>query len=360
MSDAADLDHAAPLAFRDAPDATVVTGAAGWLGTALMHALTAPASPWGRPGTIRALVTNRVEGDRLRALGDHVEPVVGDVTRPDTLEALTIGLTGTVDVLHAAGVIHPRRYADFETVNAGGTAAMLGLAARTGVRRFVHVSSNSPFGTNAHPGDRFRNDEPYHPYYGYGRSKMHAELAVQDAVDAGLDAVIVRPPWFYGPHQPPRQTTFFKMVRAGKFPVIGHGDQARSMVYVENLVDGVVRAELVTTPPGRAWWIADARPYTVTEIVGTVGRALTDEGFDVRPNRVNVPAVVGRAAEIADSLVQRSGRYHQQIHVLGEMDKNIACDISVSRRELGYAPAVELYDGMRRSIRWCVEQGLDL
>ena len=50
----------------------------------------------------------------------------------------------------------------------------------------------------------------------------------------------------------------------------------------------------------------------------------------------------------------------QQVHVLGEMNKNIACDVSLSQEELGYEPAVELYEGMRRSIRWCVEQGLEL
>jgi nucleoside-diphosphate-sugar epimerase len=356
MTDVADM--------HDAPAATIVTGAAGWLGTALMHALTDPASPWHRGGVIRALVTNRVEGDRLRALGKDggtvVEPVVGDVTDPRSLEPLADGLTGAVDVIHTAGVIHPRTVADFEAVNARGTRNVMALAERAGVRRVVHVSSNSPFGTNAHPGDRFRNDEPYHPYYGYGRSKMHAELAVLDAVARGLDAVMVRPPWFYGPHQPPRQTTFFKMVRAGRFPIIGRGDQARSMAYVDNLVQGVVRAELVPTAPGLGWWVADARPYSITEIVETVGRALTDEGFTVKPNSVKVPAIVGRVAETADSLIQRAGRYHQQIHVLGEMDKNIACDISAARRELGYAPAVELYEGMRRSIRWCVEQGLEL
>jgi nucleoside-diphosphate-sugar epimerase len=46
--------------------------------------------------------------------------------------------------------------------------------------------------------------------------------------------------------------------------------------------------------------------------------------------------------------------------VLGEMDKTIACDISASRRELGYEPTVELYDGMRRSIAWCRAQGISL
>ena len=351
---------AATIAMRATPDATVLTGGSGWLGTAIVHALARPEGDWFRDAPLRVLVRDRAEADRLRSVGERVAPVVGDLTDARSVARLFEGLDGSVDVLHTAGVIHPARVADFEVVNAGGTRAMLDAARAHGVRRFVHVSSNSPFGTNSHPGDRFRADEPYHPYYGYGRSKMHAELAVLDAAGHGLDAVIVRPPWFYGPHQPPRQTTFFRMVRSGRFPVFGRGDQMRSMVYVDNLVQGVVRAELVTTPPGRAWWIADARPYSVTEIVETVGRALTDEGFEVRPNRLRLPDVVARLAELADSSLQRAGRYQQQVHVLGEMNKNIACDISVSRAELGYDPDVELAEGMRRSIRWCVEQGLQL
>jgi nucleoside-diphosphate-sugar epimerase len=355
-----DVAAGAPLAMRPTPDATVLTGGSGWLGTALVHALAGPDGAWFRDARLRVLVRDRAEAERLRALGARVEPVVGDLTDTRSLAPLFAGLEGAVDVLHTAGVIHPARVADFETVNAGGTRAILAAAGGAGARRFVHVSSNSPFGTNSHPDDRFRADEPYHPYYGYGRSKMHAELAVLAAVEQGLDAVIVRPPWFYGPYQPPRQTTFFRMVRTGRFPVFGRGDQVRSMVYVDNLVQGVVRAELVATPPGRGWWIADARPYAVAEIVATVGRALADEGFEVTTNRIRVPDVVARLAELADSTLQRTGRYHQQVHVLGEMNKHIACDISRSRAELGYAPEVELYDGMRRSIRWCVEQGLAL
>jgi nucleoside-diphosphate-sugar epimerase len=70
--------------------------------------------------------------------------------------------------------------------------------------------------------------------------------------------------------------------------------------------------------------------------------------------------VTGAIAERIDRTLQRSGRYHQQIHVLGEMNKTIAVDVSVARRELGYEPAIELYEGMRRSIRWCREQGIEL
>src|SRR5262249_10849394 len=68
------------ITMREAPDATVLTGAAGWLGSGVMEALTADRSAWARAGTIRALVTNRAEGARLEALSPSVEPVIGDLT----------------------------------------------------------------------------------------------------------------------------------------------------------------------------------------------------------------------------------------------------------------------------------------
>ncbi len=341
----------APTRVSD-PDTTIVTGAGGWLGRALLDHLSGER-------IVQALVTSAADAEAIGSLRG-VTAIVGDVRRPDGLAELFDGAAGVVDVIHTAGVIHPRRVDEFEEVNARGTANVMAAALARGVRRVVHVSSNSPFGTNTDRLDTFRNDEPYHPYAGYGRSKMRAELAVHDAVRGGLNAVIVRPPWFYGPFQPPRQTTFFKLVRTGRFPVIGDGRQRRSMVYVDNLVEGVLAAELTATAPGRAWWIADAKPYEVTEIVATVGRALAAEGFEVAPNRVRLPALAARLAERADVALQRTGRYVQQLHVLGEMGTTIACDISVARDELGYDPPVALEEGMRRSIRWCLDQGLEL
>lgn len=345
--------------LREPPDLTIVTGAAGWLGRALVTLLTDETGPYHRPGPIRALVRDGDRAPELAAL-PGVQVVAGDIRRSAGLDELFRDLPPVVDVIHTAGVIHPRRTDEFIEVNARGTAHVMAAAHAAGVRRVVHVSSNSPFGTNTHPTDVFRNDEPYDPYYGYGRSKMQAELRVLDEVARGLDAVIVRPPWFYGPFQPARQTTFFRLVRTGRFPVIGDGRQRRSMVYVDNLVQGIVKAELTPTDPGRAWWIADARPYELAEIVATVGRALRAEGYDVRPPRVRLPALVGRLAERADAVIQRTGRYVQGIHVLGELGHTIACDISAAAAELGYAPEIGLEEGMRRSIRWCRDQGLAL
>ena len=290
-----------------------------------------------------------------------VDPVVGDIRRPDCLAPLFAGLDGTVDVIHTAGVIHPPRVDDFTEVNERGTANVVQAASAAGVRRVVHVSSNSPFGTNPHRGDTFTNDEPFDPYLGYGRSKMRAELRVQDAVAAGLDAVIVRPPWFYGPFQPARQTTFFRLVRTGRFPVIGDGRQRRSMVHVDNLVQGVVRAELADAPAG--FGVVDRRRPAVRGRRDRGDRRALPRRRGLRRQaqpRCACPPSPAGSPSASTALIQRTGRYVQQVHVLGEMDKTITCDISVARAELGYEPTIALEEGMRQSIRWCVEQGLEL
>jgi nucleoside-diphosphate-sugar epimerase len=344
--------------FRDPPDTTIVTGATGWFGRALLAAMTDPARVHHRR-SIRALVTTPSAAGELAA---GVEAVAGDVRTFAGLNALFADIPSgnTVDVIHAAGVIHPATPSDWVEINARGTANIAAKARGAGVRRFVHISSNSPFGTNPHPGDVFRNDEPYDPYLGYGRSKMLAELRLLDEVGNGLDAVIVRPPWFYGPHQPARQTTFFTLVRTGRFPIVGDGCQRRSMVYVDDLVDGVIRAELVECPAGRGWWIADARPYEVNEIVSAVTDALAAAGLSVAGRQRHVPAILSRAAAAADAALQRRHRYVAALHVLGELGATIACDISAARRELGYEPSVGLAEGMRRSVEWCLAQGIKL
>lgn len=342
----------------------IVTGANGWLGRALVARLAAPES--GEPEShVIAVVRDHLEGRALIELAAtfpaaSIELRFADFGASGELDQLFHGLRGAIEVVHTAGVIHPRKFSEFERVNSDGTHKLAVAARLAGVERFIHVSSNSPFGVNAIATDRFRQFEPYHPYLEYGRTKMLGELAVLDEVDRGLNALIVRPPWFYGPHQPARQTTFFSMVKSGRFPVFGAGEQRRSMVYVENLVDGILATRNWTGAAGHGWWVADREPYTVDEIVRTVGRALAEEGHEVQPPRLRLPNVVGDLAESADRVLQKSRRYVQQVHVLGEMNKTIACDISATTRDLGYQPRVDLYEGMRRSIRWCAANGIEL
>ena len=152
---------------------------------------------------------------------------------------------------------------------------------------------------------------------------------------------------------PPRQTLFFRMVRDGKAPIVGDGENLRSMSYVDNLCQGLVRAALVAKARGGVYWIADERPYSMNEIVDTVERLLESEfGQRCAHKRMRLPRPAGDVAAFADRLLQATGLYHQKLHVLGEMNKTIACAVDRARRELGYRPSVALEEGMRRSLRW--------
>ncbi len=340
------------LSDRTSPDRpVVVTGASGWLGRNLVRALVASER------SVRALVPVADDAPLLEVISPRITTVVGDVRDPAALDRLFDGAGGTT-VFHAAAVIHPATVRDFFDVNVGGTELVLDEARRAGVARVVHVSSNSPFGANARPTDRFTEDSPVNPYMGYGASKWEAEQIVARSQERGdLDTVVIRAPWFYGPYQPARQSQWFRAVRKGRFPMLGDGTQQRSMVYTDHLVQGLLRAEATPAASGRAYWIADAEPYELRTILATVRDALAAEGLPVSGGRPRLPRLAGVVAERLDGLLQDRGRYVQALHVLGELKDTIACDIGRARTELGYDPQTTLLDGMRASIRSAVEHG---
>jgi nucleoside-diphosphate-sugar epimerase len=345
------------MTSTDHSPTAVVTGASGWLGQNLVRRLAASRD------RVRCLVPDADSAPLLELVSPSIETVVGDVRDPATVDRLFDGVGGSPSVFHVAAVIHPQRSTrEFFDVNVGGTQLVLDRARRAGAERVVHVSSNSPFGANATPTDRFTEDSPYNPYMGYGQSKHEAETLVFQANERGdVPTVIVRAPWFYGPYQPARQSTFFTAIRKGRFPLIGDGTQQRSMVYTDNLVAGLLCAEASPKAPGNAYWVADAEPYALADILSTVRDALKAEGFAVtnrKPPRL--PRLASVLAEKVDGFLQGKGRYLQAVHVFGEMKDTIACDITRARDEIGYEPAVSLYEGMRASIRWCTEHGESL
>ena len=337
------------------PARIVITGAAGWLGQNLVREVAAHRS------SVRCLVQTAQEAALLSLVSPTVEAVVGDVRDPTALDSLFDGAAGAT-VVHAAAIIHPlRRVQELHDVNVGGTQLVLDRARRAGTGRLVHISSNSPFGANPTVQHRFTEDSPLNPYLGYGRSKADAEGLVATAQERGyLETVVLRPPWFYGPFQPARQTQWFRAVRRGRFPLVGDGSNRRSMVFTGNLVHGILRAEVAAKAPGRAFWIADGEPLDMATILATVREALSLEGVPVSGGQPRLPRVAGVVADRLDAILQGRGRYVQALHVLGELKDTIACDIGLARAEIGYDPPTDLVTGMRVSARWCLERGQEL
>lgn len=340
----------------------LVTGAAGWLGSRLVESLVRGLpeheelkSPLSNL-RIRAMILPGQDARPLQKLSERIEVVVGDIRSAADCAKLCADARGAT-LFHTAGIIHPRRVREFYEINRDGAVGLLDAAIQSGVKRAVVVSSNSPCGCNPHPDHLFDELSPFHPYMNYGRSKMEMELAVGERSNK-IETVLIRAPWFYGPNQPPRQTLFFQMIRDGKAPIVGSGANLRSMAYVDNLCQGLVLAAIRERAAGQVYWIADRRPYAMNEIVDTIERLLeTEFGHICKHKRMRLPGFASEVAWLADKTLQALGIYHQKIHVLSEMNKTIACSVARAERELGYRPTITLEEGMRRSLRWCAEQG---
>ncbi len=338
----------------------LVAGASGWLGSRLVETLVS-----GLPGCealqrmptelrIRCLILPGQDGAALRRISNRIEIVTGTLESAGDCARFCQGAKEAV-LFHTAGVIHPRRVAEFYRVNVQGTSNLLDAATASGARRAVVVSSNSPCGRNPHPDHLFDELSPYRPYLNYGRSKMLMEQDVKARQERGLlETVIIRPPWFYGPNQPARQTLFFRMIRQGKAPIVGSGANLRSMAYIDNLCQGLILAAAVGRANGQTYWIADRRPYSMNEIINQIEKLLeTEFGQACAHKRLRLPAFVSSLAFLADAALQSLGFYNQKVHVLSEMNKTIACSTRKAEAELGYRPLIELEEGMRRSLAWC-------
>jgi nucleoside-diphosphate-sugar epimerase len=345
-------------------DLALVTGAPGWLGNRLLHFLRNPHPdyPDGAPsnsyGRVRCLVLPNADTDRLRKLVPDVEFVAGDIRDADAVGRFCAGGEGAT-VFHMAGIIHPKRVKEFFEINTDGTKNLIAAATGAGVKRIVATSSNSPIGAARKPSTLFDERSPYKPYMAYGRSKQLMEEALNQADRSGaVETTIIRPCWYYGPEQPPRQTLFFQMIKEGKAPIVGSGEAMRSMSYVDNTSLGMLLAAAVEEAKGRTYWITDGRPYSMNEIIDTVEEILEkDFGLPVAHKRMKLPAIASDVAYVADAMIQKTGLYQQKIHVLSEMAKTIAASPDRAREELGYKPSVELREGMRRSIDWCLQNG---
>jgi nucleoside-diphosphate-sugar epimerase len=340
----------------------LVTGANGWLGRRVVRALTTGHPEMGRVGVggrrVRMLIQPGENVDDLVAL--KAEKVEGDLRELAAVRAFTSDARDA-NLIHLAGIIHPTHRTREFNVNIEGTKRIVTEAGKVGIRRAIVMSSNSPVGASKNRFEVFDEESPYNPYMGYGRSKKAMEEWLRNGPkDNDLPPItIIRAPWLYGPEQPVRQTRLFSMIKAGRFPLVGDGYNRRSMGYVDSLAYGILLAAEAPAAAGRTYWLADERPYPLKEIVDTVRAVLHEDfGMPVKSKTIRIPGAVSDVARLADWVIQKAGFYNQEIHVLSEQNLTIACSIDRAKRELGYKPLVDLREGMRRSVAWCLKQGI--
>lgn len=330
--------------------ALLLTGFPGWLADALLADLRRDPLPGLR--RIRCLVQPGVPIDRAPV--DHSAPFEIEFCRGDLRDAARLAeAVREIDtVFHSAGVVHCRRTNDWYDVNTAGTRRLIEAAVSAGAERFVLVSSNAAAGRAERFDQRLTEDDPPRPLSHYGRSKWLAEQEVHARADR-IETVVLRPCMFYGPPVPPRHVEIYRRILAGRMPLVGGGQFARSLSHIDNLVQGSRLAMVHPAAPGQTYYITDRPVYTTRQIVEAMAESL---GCAARYLRL--PRLVGPIAYGIDVTVALLGFYWQTVHLVGESDWHVGVSCDKAIRELGYAPRVELTEGMRQAIAWCRSRGL--
>lgn len=316
----------------------LVTGASGFLGSHVAEAL-------AREGhEVRTLL--RPTSSRAFLDFPH-EEALGDVTQPETLAPAVAG----VDVaIHAAGLVKARSEVEFAAVNAQGTANLVSAIETYApkLKRFVYVSSLAAHGPS--PDGKPRPVEaPPKPITAYGRTKLAGEEIARASLVADR-TVIFRPPVIYGPRDP-ALVPFFRLVRMGLAPLLMGGRNHISIVYAEDIARAIVLAATAEAPvAGKTYCPEDGEPHSWRELLSAVEAAMGRRAL-----RVSTPRWAFATASLASEtfgLLRRRAVSLTREKVEEMSQPHWVCSADSLRRDLGWQPVVNIWEGARRTGEW--------
>ncbi len=301
----------------------LVTGGAGFIGSALVRRLVAAGVP------VRVLDDLSL-GQRAYLEGQPCELVVGSLADRDAVGAALVGCDAVVHLAARAGI--PDSVADplgtFEA-NVTHTVGLLDAARLAGARRFVLASSNAVLGPHVPPADETVLPHPASPY---GASKLAGEAYVTAYAETyGIAACALRFSNAYGPRSLHKKSVVAAWLRgalAGR-PLMIHGDgeQTRDFVHVDDLAGALLAA--LEAPEERVagvvLQVGTGRETTVNELAATmelaIGHVLPVQRSPARPGDV----------------LRNSSR------------------VDLAAERLGWRAGIELLDGLRGTAAWFAE-----
>ena len=321
----------------------LVTGATGFIGGRLCQKLV-------REGhAVRGLARSLERGDMLRREG--IETVLGDLRDRASLERAT---TGVDTVFHFAAVFRkevPRK--EIWATNVHGIENLLDAAARSQVKQLVHCSSTSVYGLTPQTPTTERSPVQPIPADLYQASKLAAERSVERFRCDGRAATIFRTTGVYGPGDL-RFLKLFKSIARRVFVMLGNGAVPFSMIYIDDLLDGVVRCATHPTAKNNDYLLTGNDPISLNDTVRIIADAC-----GVSPPRLHVPVMpfyyAGWLMELTLKPIGLSPPLHRRRVNFFRITR--AFNNTKAKRELGFAPSIDLATGTRRTIEWYRSKG---
>jgi UDP-glucose 4-epimerase len=298
----------------------LVTGGAGFIGSALVRRLVAA-------GSVVRVLDDLSIGQRAYLDGVRVELIVASLANPRAVEEAVEGCAAVVHLAARAGI--PDSVSDplgtFDA-NVTQTVHLLDAARRAGARRFVLASSNAVLGPHEPPADETVLPRPSSPY---GASKLAGEAYVEAyAATYGIAACALRFSNAYGPRSLHKKSVVAAWLRAalggGSLTIHGDGEQTRDFVHVDDLAAALVAALAAREQDvaGAVFQVGTGRETTVNELAATLA------------------AAVGRSLPVR----------HEPVRA-GDVLRN-ASRVELAAERLGWRATIALPDGLRETAAW--------
>lgn len=311
----------------------LVTGATGFIGSNLVAELVKR----GYEVTCLARKTSR-----LRYLeGLNLNIVYGDCTDKDSLQRLSLNFSY---VFHLAGLTKARKEEEFFLTNGKGTENLLNVVSESPqrVKRFLYMSSLAAVGPSREGTPLDETATPW-PVSLYGKSKLEGEQATLRYKDQ-IPVTVLRPSAVYGPRD--REFfLFFKMVKRGFYPY--WGKCYYSLLYVDDLVRGLIGAAESSEAEGKVYFLSDGRIYSNEDIVHEIMQAM-----DAKAVRLRIPAaVMGLVAKVSEKFAHEATMINSD-KIREIQHSHWTCTIKKAENELGFAPRVTLKEGIKWTADW--------
>ena len=321
----------------------LVTGATGFTGGHLCRRLVAEGYK------VRALIRKGSDDQEFQKLG--VELAWGDLRDPAALKS---AVTGIETVYHIAALFRPENVTrqDFWQVNVEGTRHLLDAAIESGVKRFVHCSTVGVHGDVKQP--PATETTPYAPGDDYQDSKTEGEKLVRQYMESGkLPITIFRPEGIFGPGDL-RFLKLFKAIKQNQFFMLGSGEILYQLIYIDDLVEGIIRCATHDNAVGEIFILTGAKPITLNQFVAAIANVV-----EVPFPKLRLPVMpfywAGYCCElICKPLGINPPLYRRRVDFFR---KTRSFDVSKAQEKLGFTPATELKQALKLTAAWYEQQG---
>ena len=310
----------------------LITGATGFVGRAVCHALIA------RGYEVQILLRDPLGVRKIPAtLGASIiMGSLGDET------SLAVACAGMDCVLHLAGMAHAGRALEQQAMdtNLGGTQNLLLAAIKANVGRLVFLSSSLAEAAANERGD----------ITAYGKSKLLAERLLQEAARAGqIEVSILRSVNVYGPGMKGNIALMIAMIEKGRLPPLPKINNRISLVSVQDLASALILAIESTKTCKSPMAVTDGQQYSIAEVEQAIYRALG------RPTpRWRMPRILVYCASLLAGLISEVTVSGGSISV--RTYRNLTSDNlfsnSMEKKELGFEPSTTFYQNLPAMVRW--------